>query len=202
MKKNSYKEKAQRLFDLASAQGGYFTARQAQGAGYAASTQSYNVKVGNWRRDYRGIYRLANYPNPDHPDLIEYSLWSCNRKGVPEGVYSHQTVLSLHDLSDINPAKIHMTVPPYFRRSGPIPGVLILHRGILRKDEVESMHGFRATRPLKAIVDLLIERTVSMDHMAQAVRQAFSRGLIVPSEFESDRIPEAIKNEIEALRNG
>lgn len=200
MKSNSYKAKSRRLHELASAQGGYFTAKQAQAAGYAASTQSYNVKAGNWRRDYRGIYFLANYPHPDHPDLIQYSLWSSNRKGIPEGVYSHQTVLSLHDLSDINPSKIHMTVPPTFRRSGPIPGVLHLHRGVLRKDEVQVMHGFRATRPLKAIGDLLTDRTVSMDHMAQAVKQAFSRGLIGPAEFKQSRIPDAIKKEIETLR--
>ena len=107
MKKNSYKKMAQRLYEHASAQGGYFTTKQAQEAGYASSTHSYNVKAKNWVRELRGIYRLANYPYPDHRDKIEYSLWSSNRKGQPQGVYSHQTALSLYDLSDVNPAKIY-----------------------------------------------------------------------------------------------
>jgi predicted transcriptional regulator of viral defense system len=42
-------------------------------------------------------------------------------------VYSHQTALSLFDLSDLMPSRLHMTVPPGFRRSAPIPGAIILH---------------------------------------------------------------------------
>ena len=62
------------------------------------------------------------------------------------------------------------------------------------------MHGFRSTKPLRAIADLLIEKSSSLDHIAQAVKQAFQRGLITQSEFNSSRIPKEIKKEIEALR--
>ena len=202
MKIHAYKEKARRLHGFASEQGGYFTARQALAAGYAPSTHAYNVKAGNWLREHRAIYRLAAYPNPDRPDLIQWSLWSCNRKGEPEGVYSHQTALSLRELSDINPAKIYMSVPPAFRRSGPMPRGLVLHRRLLAKEEVVQMHGFRATTPLRAIADLLAEKSVSLDHMAQAVTQAFERGLIRQSEFERSRLPAEIKKKIEQLRGG
>ncbi|HYI96135.1 MAG TPA: hypothetical protein VEX68_21505 [Bryobacteraceae bacterium] len=33
---------------------------------------------------------------------------------VMEGVYSHQTARILYELSDLNPAKLHLTVPPAF----------------------------------------------------------------------------------------
>ena len=155
-----YKQKSQRLYETASAHGGYFTTKQAHAAGYAASTHSYNIHAGNWIREHRGIYRLANYPNPERPDLVLWSLWSSNRKGEPQGVYSHQTALSIYDLSDLNPPKIDMTVPPGFRRNSAIPGALVLHTADLRKDEIESMHGFGVTRPLRAIADLLIEDSV------------------------------------------
>lgn len=181
-------------------QGGYFTTKQAAAAGYAASTHSYNSKAGNWVREYRGIYRLAHYPNPERPDLITWSLWSGNRKGEPQGVYSHQTALSVYDLSDLNPPKIHMTVPRSFRRNSAIPGVLVLHNGTFRKDEVESMHGFKVARPLRAIADLLIEETVEMDHMRQAVRQAFSRGLLSKGELERSHLSENTKERIKRLR--
>ncbi len=195
-----YKEKAQRLHEIASSQGGYFTTKQARAAGYAASTHSYNVQARNWIREHRGVYRLANYPNPDHPDLIQWSLWSSNRKGEPQGVYSHETALSLYDLSDLNPAKIYMTVPPGFRRNSAIPGVLVLHVGSLRKDEIEAMHGFRVTRPLRAIADLLIDNSVELGHLRQAVREAFQRGLLSMGEIERSRLSEGIKKRITELR--
>lgn len=201
MPKHVYKKMAQRLYECASAQGGYFTTKQAQEAGYARSTHSYNTKAKNWVREHRGIYRLANYPHPDRPDLIEWSLWSSNRKGKPQGVYSHQTALNVYELSDVNPGKIYMTVPQDFRRSGPIPKVLVLHRAALQPGDIEAMHGFKVTRPLRTIADLLASGAVSLDHMEQAVKQAFRRGLITASEIEStEPIPKPIKEQIERLR--
>ncbi len=201
MKKNSYKKMAKRLYEQASTQGGYFTTKQAQQAGYASSTHSYNVKAKNWVRELRGIYRLANYPYPDHRDMIEYSLWSSNRKGQPQGVYSHETALSVYELSDVNPAKLHMTVPRDFRRSGPIPKALVLYHAALRKEDIEARHGFKVTRPLRAIANLLASGAVSMDHMKQAVKQAFQRGLITARQLEqAERIPPLIKKKIEELR--
>ena len=60
-------------------------------------------------------------------------LWSRNRREVPEGIYSHETALSLHELSDVMPSKLHMTVPKDFRRNSMIPEVLILHRANVDK---------------------------------------------------------------------
>ncbi len=195
-----YKQKSQRLYETASAQGGYFTTKQAHAAGYAASTHSYNIHAGNWIREHRGIYRLANYPNPERPDLVLWSLWSSNRKGEPQGVYSHQTALSIYDLSDLNPPKIDMTVPPGFRRNSAIPGALVLHTADLRKDEIESMHGFGVTRPLRAIADLLIEDSVELGHLRQAVREAFQRGLLSRGEIERSRLSADMKKRIEKFR--
>ena len=69
------------------------------------------MRAGNWIREYRGIYRLADFPTGDRPDLMLWYLWSQNRKEVPEGTYSHETALSLHELSDIMPSKLDMIVP-------------------------------------------------------------------------------------------
>ena len=48
----------EQLFAIAESQCGYFTMAQALEAGFARSTHSYHVKVGNWLREHRGIYRL------------------------------------------------------------------------------------------------------------------------------------------------
>ena len=198
--RNQHKESYERLFAVAEGQQGYFTAKQAAAAGFDKKNHHYHVRSGNWIRDCRGVYHLSKFPIVEHPDMVAFSLWSRDRSDTPQGVYSHETTLSVYDLSDVNPAKLHMTVPPEFRRNAEIPGVLVLHRGRLHDDEVEAMQGFRVTSPLKAIADLLAARTVQMDHMQQAVRQAVERGYISRSKLAAaTRIPDDVKKKIEDL---
>ena len=171
------------LFEVADAQQGYFTAAQARTCGYPTSNHVYHVKTGSWKRVHRGIYRLVRYPQSDDEHYVLWSLWSRNRKGEQQGVYSHQTALSLFDLSDLMPAKLHMTVPPSFRRNAPIPDVLILHKGHVSPSEFEDRRGYRVARPLKAISDLLEDGSVSMDHLRQALHQGLERGMITRSDI-------------------
>jgi len=197
----SYRVVYNRLYEIAADQDGYFTTKQAIAAGYADNTHTFHVKAGNWVREHRGIYRLAKYPLGQHHDKILWCLWSRDRNDLPQGIYSHETALSFYDLSDINPAKLHMTVPPDFRKSTAIPKILILHRGFIHKEDMTLTQGFRITTPLKAIADLLVTRTVQMDHMAQAVKQAFQRGLITEAAVASaPRISDAVKKEIIELK--
>lgn len=203
MKNNqhSYKETFERLYAIAEGQSGYFTPRQAEAAGFSPKNHAYHVRMGNWLRERRGIYRLSRFPPAERPDLMLWWLWSRNRDDVPQGVYSHETALSLYDLSDINPARLHMTVPRAFQRRNPLSKSPVLHRGSVHKDDIEIRYGVKVTKALKTIADLLVSRTVQMDHMQQAVKQAFQRGLITRAELErNSRIPAAIKKEIEQLR--
>jgi hypothetical protein len=94
---------------MAQSQQGFFTTKQAIRSGFAEKTHSYHVNAGNWIREHGGIYRLADFPTPERPDLMLWYLWSQDRQEVPEGTYSHETALSLHELSDIMPSKLHMT---------------------------------------------------------------------------------------------
>jgi len=176
--RQSHKDAFRRLYEIATTQQGFFTAKQAKGAGIAENTHPYHVSVGNWIREHRGIYRLALFPPTEHPDLVLWALWSRNRDEEMEGVYSHQTALSLYDLSDLNPAKLHMTVPMRFRRNSETPGALILHYADLPQGDVEAAQGFKFTRPLRTILDLLEADVVPRRFLRQALRQALSRGLI------------------------
>ena len=116
----------QRLFEAASLQQGYFTSQQAKKAGYSDSRFTYHVKKGRWVREGRGIYRLASYPLGDRPDLVFWSLWSCDRRGNVQGIFSHQTALAIHDLSDVMPARYHLTVPKKFRKFHATPENIVL----------------------------------------------------------------------------
>ena len=108
---NFPKSAEQRLFQTASEQQGYFTTSQAIKAGFQDATHPYHLKNGDWIREWRGIYRISRYPRTDDGQYVLWSLWARNRKELWQGVYSHQTALSLFELSDVMPEKLHMTVP-------------------------------------------------------------------------------------------
>jgi len=180
----NHREAQRRLFNIAEGQQGFFTAKQAKAAGFAENTHPYHVRVGNWIREHRAIYRLALFPTAEHPDLVKWALWSRNRQEVMEGVYSHQTALGLHELSDLNPAKLHMTVPQHFRRNSQIPAILVLHHADLARDDVQTAQGFKYTRPLRTILDLIEADSVERTFLRQALRQALHRGLITRSEVK------------------
>jgi predicted transcriptional regulator of viral defense system len=180
--KRSARESYRALRVVADSQQGLFTARQAADAGYTDAARVYQVKSGNWVRMARGIYGLAQYPATDRPDLVLWSLWSRDIDDIPQGVYSHQTALSIYELTDLQPAKLHMTVPRRFRRRSVIPGVLVLHVADLAREDVAEMEGFRVTRALRAIVDLLQNGEVHPDVLRPGLREGLRSGLIALDE--------------------
>ncbi len=195
----SHREASRRLFEYAQDQQGFFTTKQARAAGFAENTHPYHVKVGNWVREHRGIYRLALFPAADRPDLVLWALWSRNRSEEVEGVYSHQTALSLYELSDLNPARLHMTVPMHFRRNSEIPGILMLHYADLTKSDVQTAQGFRFTRPLRTILDLIEANTVERGFIRQALRQAIDRGLITRPQIRNTQLSEQARRIVEKV---
>lgn len=184
----NHRDALRRLFEIAETQQGFFTAKQAKAAGFAENTHPYHVRVGNWIRERRGIYRLALFPPAENPDLVKWALWSKNRDEEMEGVYSHQTALSLYELSDLNPAKLHMTVPSHFRRNSEIPAILVLHYADLANEDVQTRQGFKYARPLRTIIDLIEADTVERSFLRQALRQALHRGLISRSEVKRVKV--------------
>jgi predicted transcriptional regulator of viral defense system len=188
-------DNTQRLYDIASAQGGYFTATQARTAGYGYRQQHYHTERGNWVKVQYGIYRLRDYPPTEHEDLIWLTLWSYNQKGEPQAVASHETALSIHGMSDVMPVKIHLTVPRRGFRKKPPAGV-VLHPAALSSQEVEPHHGFWVTTPLRTLVDVAAS-PLSQEHIDQAVKDAIDRGLIRRRLLVGDGIPPALKPRID-----
>ena len=123
-------------------------------------------------------------------------LWSRNREDKPQGTYSHETALTLYDLSDVMPRKLHMTVPMRFRKNTPIPRALLLHRADLDSTDIETIHGVQVTGPLRTISDLLIEGRVSKDLILQALREGLRRGLITRSAIRQTRLPKEVRQQL------
>jgi predicted transcriptional regulator of viral defense system len=154
------------------------------------------VRAGNWIREHRAVYRLAQFPQQDRPDLMLWFLWSRNREDKLQGTYSHETALSLYDLSDTMPRKLHITVPARFRKNTPIPHTLVLHQADLVPTDMETIHGVQVTSPLQTISDLLVEGRASKDLILQALREGLRRGLITRGAIRQTRLPKAVRAEL------
>lgn len=171
-------EARRKLAEIAHAQGGYFTSKQAKEAGYGYSHLDYHVGAGNFERAGHGLYRIASIPLSDHDDLLRATHWSRDRKGRPQAVISHDTALLHYDLSDLLPHAIHVTVPPGFRKQPP-PGYAI-HRALLAPGDFEESAGFRVTKPMRTLVDAA--GSVSIEEFEKALSDAIDRGLVAKSE--------------------
>jgi predicted transcriptional regulator of viral defense system len=148
------KELQRQIYEIAEAQQGYFTYKQAVDAGYTDSNHARNVKNGHWIKEQRGIYRLANFPVTSDSEYIIWSLWSTNRAGEVQAVFSHSTALVIHGVSDANPGKLHMTVPKGFERKSKLPSYIELHRQNFLQNEIIQKRGYQVTSPLRTISDI------------------------------------------------
>lgn len=171
------------LLSIASGQGGYFTAAQALSVGYTYRQQHFHRARGNWLVIDRGLFRLRDYPSSPHEDLIRWAFWSRARDGRIQGIVSHESALAFHDLSDVMPAKLHLTVPKGFRKRS--PGACVLHYAALTERDVEHHEGFRVTTPLRTIKDVA-EGALSPEHLIKALQEALSRGLIRRKQLEEE----------------
>lgn len=182
-----YKEKRAALVAIAARQHGYFTARQALLAGYAYPRQHYHVQTGDWERVARGVFRLCDYPLPEREDLIVLSLLSHDRTSQPQAIFSHETALALHDLSDANPAHIHVIVPSGFRRQ--LPGGVVIHRGVVPPNEREERDGYRVTTPLRTLTDIAAT-PASWPALEPAIRDALRTGMVRRRQLLEAELPE------------
>jgi predicted transcriptional regulator of viral defense system len=171
------------LFEIASAQGSYFTALQAKHAGFSEKNHLYHVRAGNWIREWRGIYRLAMFPLQEDAQYSLWGIWSLNRRGTLQGIFSHETALSLFELSDLQPEKLHMTVPRGYRRHSEIPKILILHHATIEPSECEERRGYKVTKPFRTIADIVRAQEISPEFIKQAVKQALNKGYLTHAQY-------------------
>lgn len=187
------KPRERKLLDIASSQGGYFTAKQARKAGYSYRLQHYHKAQGYWSEIERGVFRYADYPATEHEDLIRWTLWSRNREDIPQAVVSHETALSIHELGDVMPGKVHLTVPEGFRKIP--PGGCILHKEFLTPEETETRDGFSVTTPLRTLKDVT-EGTLSVDYLEKAARDAIRKGLITMQDIQRQTFSKKAKEKM------
>lgn len=185
--------KKQKLFEIASLQQGYFTAKQAVSAGFSYRMHSHYKQSGQWLEIGRGVFRLAQFPNSPDEDYVRWSLWSRDRKGEPQAVISHESALSIHGLSDVMPSKIHFTVPSGFRKKA--PKGCVIRKGMISADEKEQREGFFVTKPLRTIIDSA-EANLSIDYLQQAIKEACDKGMLQIIDIVSAEMSEKAKEKV------
>lgn len=104
---------------------------------------------------------------------------------VPGSVVSHDTALVLHDITDLIPSRIHLTVPRSKRNLPRISGVRI-HTSSEppNSKDVVVREGMRITSISRTIVDLMVANEVAPEHIEHAIRQALGSHLTGFAELE------------------
>jgi predicted transcriptional regulator of viral defense system len=162
-----------RLYEIALAQEGHFTTAQAAEAGYYPQLLAKYLKNGKIARIRRGIYRLAHFPASEHEDLIVVWLWT-----ERVGVFSHETALALHGLSDVLPARVHVSLPSaWSKRRLRVPRGVMLHFTNVEEDDRTWVGAIRVTTVYRTLIDI-VEARVSPDLVCDAFEEAAERGLV------------------------
>jgi predicted transcriptional regulator of viral defense system len=135
------------LAAVAAGQFGFITQEEASQRGFKRMTLVRMAERGQLERRSQGVYRLPLIPDGPLDAYMEATLWP---RGAA-GVLSHETALALYELSDVNPDKIHITVPKSHRVRRAIPAEYEIHREDLAPGDVASHEGIATVPPTVAI---------------------------------------------------
>lgn len=168
------------LFEVAESQEGCFTTAQAHAAGFSDQLLQVHLRGGKIERLRRGIYRLTRFPSVgrEQEDLMVVWLWSASI-----GVFSHETALRLHGLSDVLPSRIHLTLPvaSEARSLTPPEGVRLYFADFTRQ-ECAFVGAVPVTKPSRTINDVAAAHG-DANVIEDAVRQALHRGILVVGDL-------------------
>jgi predicted transcriptional regulator of viral defense system len=171
-----------RLFDFAVGQEGQFTTRQAAFAGYSPQLLAKYLKNGRVTRVRRGVYRIVHFPAGEHEDLATIWLWS-----ERAGVFSHETALMLHNLSDALPRKVHLTLPTaWAKRRLRLPKGVLVHFADVPKSDRADVGLLPITNVLRTLLDC-VDAHVSPELVEAAFRQERKRDLLDKRQLSAIR---------------
>jgi predicted transcriptional regulator of viral defense system len=156
------------LAELANEQYGFVTPEDARGRDIDPINLVRMFERGHLERRATGLYRMRLTPPSPLDAYMEAVLWP--GRGV-RGVLSHEAALDLYALSDVNPAKIDITLPRAYRIRRKVPATYRIHHEDLAERDVTSFEGIPIVTPPRAI------RQAHKTHLGPAlVAQAIDNG--------------------------
>lgn len=170
------------LREIALDQHGYVTTAEALEEGITHADLSKMVTRGRLSRAGHGVYRVPQIPVTEFDQYRLALLWS----GVGGAVLSHDTALQAWEISDINPARIHFTVPRgrRLRRAG--GDGYVIHYEDLAPAQITWWQEMPVTDVLTTIAQC-IESGVPTYLLRQAIERA-GRGGQVGAEQQNELV--------------
>lgn len=166
-----------RIAELAADNYGYITTDEAEVANVDPHRLLEMARRGQIERRGTALYRVPLIPPTPLDSYREATLWPRGARAV----ISHETALDLYGLGDVNPAKIHITVPRTHRPRRQVPGQYRLHREDLSDGDVALYEGIPIVTAAKAVLQ---SRLLGSALLGPAVEEGRRRGLISLAESE------------------
>ena len=136
---------------------------------------------GRLERMSRGVYRIAHFPADRLAQYREAVLWAQASQGPERIALSHETALMLYGISDVNPSRVHLTVPESARMRRVHPKWIAIHRANLATEDILLHEGMPVTTVERSILDVLAS-THRTDFARQAITDALRKGLLTSAQ--------------------
>lgn len=171
------------LLPLAEQNDGLVTAAQARALGVADSVLARLTRRGKLERVARGVYRIPYFPANPLSQYREAILWVRASHGPEQVALSHETALGVYGISDVNPARVHLTVPKQARLRRQKPKWIVIHRGNLASSDVTTHEDLPVTTVAKSVMDMMAT-TGRVGLARQAIKDARKEGYINAAELQ------------------
>lgn len=165
------------IADIAADQYGFVTTDDARDSGIDPHRLLEMARRGQIERCGTGIYRVPLIPSTALDSYMLATLWPRRAQAV----ISHDSALDLYGMSDVNPVKIHITVPRAHRPRRGIPQQYEIHREDLTPVETTSHEGIPIVTPGQAIRQAHAAH-LSLDLLEQAIGDGQRQGLLARRE--------------------
>lgn len=168
----------QRLWEVALDQHGFVTTGDARALGIAPHTLRFLAQRGALRREAHGVYRFERFPASNADDYMRAVLWT----GQPDAALSHETALDLLELADVNPDRVHVTVPTGSRVRRQGGEQIVVHEEELAPADVGWWQGIRCVAAATAIHQVIDAGQTQVHLIRQAVQTARANGAITAEQ--------------------
>lgn len=165
------------LWDLAEEHHGVVTSNAAAAVGVPRAELVKLARRGWLEHVGHGVYRLPRLAGTGWDELAEAVAWPAGK-----GVLSHATALLVHELADVNPNTINLTLPPGYRPRRKGGNGITLYWENLSSKEIETKEGLPVVKPVVAIRQCVRAASLPFHLLRQAIETALKRGLITSTQ--------------------
>ncbi|MFC8796815.1 type IV toxin-antitoxin system AbiEi family antitoxin domain-containing protein [Promicromonospora sp. NPDC057138] len=158
------------LWDVAFDQHGLVTLSDARRLGISRDAVTMLAQRKKIERVATAVYRFPRFPAGPNAPYMQAVLWT----GDPRACLSHDTALAAYEVSDINPDRVHLTVPRNRRIRRSMGDLYAVHHEDLGDGEI----GWWDEIPTVTLATA-IRQCIDSGVPTYLLRQALERGLDV-----------------------